>query len=342
MLFSIIVPVYNVERYLDECIKSIINQIIELPEESELLLIDDGSTDLSGKICDTYCEKYPNIIRVFHNSNQGLLLTRRFGFKHARGEYFINCDSDDLLEENALIKLKNAIIEYEYPDVILFNQYLYDGREKRISCKDIFSNKNSCLVNKAKIFERFLVSHDVVSMCGKVCKRSSIDIQKDYSSFAKVSNGEDSLQSIEVYNRSNRFVYLNSALYNYRIGSGMTRKYDPNYFFSFKTVIKQMIQQKELWKLKDFDRLISVKILATVGRAITQSRYNYKCSFKNEKKYLERIYNDDIYKEYKIYLNDVKDYLQRDHILLLFLLNAKCYSLITILLKIKNIIDGFK
>ena len=81
MLFSIIVPVYNVENYLEECIESIIDQIIELPNECELLLIDDGSTDLSGKICDRYGLKYPNIVKVFHNNNQGLLLNKTIWFQ---------------------------------------------------------------------------------------------------------------------------------------------------------------------------------------------------------------------------------------------------------------------
>lgn len=81
MLFSIIVPVYNVEKYLDECLESIVLQIEMFPNACEVILINDGSTDSSGKICDKYKEKYPNIIKVYHNSNQGLLLTRRCGFK---------------------------------------------------------------------------------------------------------------------------------------------------------------------------------------------------------------------------------------------------------------------
>lgn len=342
MLFSIIVPVYNVENYLEECIESIIDQIIELPNECELLLIDDGSTDLSGKICDRYGLKYPNIVKVFHNNNQGLLLTRRFGFKYASGQYFINCDSDDKLEETALMELKKAIIEYNYPDVILFDHFLYDGKEKKIACKDRFTQKNSCLVTKEIILKQFLIGHDVVSMWGKICKRECIDIEKDYSSFSKVNNGEDSLQSIEFFNNANTFVYLNRNLYNYRIGSGMTRKYDSNYFASFRIIIEEMIQQKNSWRLKNFDQLIAVKILATAGRAITQSRYNYKLRFKEERSYLKKIYNDDMYLKYKIYFKYIKGYLQKDHILLLTLINLKCYTLITLLLKMKNIMEYFE
>ena len=79
----------------------------------------------------------------------------------------------------------------------------------------------------------------------------------------------------------------------------MTRKYDSNYFASFRIIIEEMIQQKNSWRLKNFDQLIAVKILATAGRAITQSRYNYKLRFKEERSYLKKIYNDDMYLKYK-------------------------------------------
>ena len=106
MLFSVVIPVYNVEKYLDECINSIIEQSKVIDNDLEVLLIDDGSTDNSGSICDSYENKYPDLIRVFHKENEGLLATRRYGFKRANGKYIVNCDSDDLLETGMLLKLK--------------------------------------------------------------------------------------------------------------------------------------------------------------------------------------------------------------------------------------------
>ena len=97
MLFSIVVPVYNVEKYLDECLKSIITQITGSEFKAEVILVDDGSTDSSGAICDAYAEKYSESVKVFHKKNEGLLQTRRYGLEKAKGEYIINCDSDDCL-----------------------------------------------------------------------------------------------------------------------------------------------------------------------------------------------------------------------------------------------------
>ena len=81
MLFSIVIPVYNVEKYLNECMQSILLQVETIENDCEILLIDDGSTDTSGRICDTYKDRYPDIVKVFHKPNEGLLATRRFGFK---------------------------------------------------------------------------------------------------------------------------------------------------------------------------------------------------------------------------------------------------------------------
>ena len=70
--------------------------------------------------------------------------------------------------------------------------------------------------------------------------------------------------------KASTFVYLNEALYDYRIGSGMTAKFDENYFFTFKHIFEQIEKEKADWKLKDFDKLFSIKVLQTAGRAITQ------------------------------------------------------------------------
>lgn len=339
MLFSIVVPVYNVESYLNECINSIIKQINDLPEKCEILLVDDGSTDHSGKICDEFQRQYPSVLKVFHNTNHGLLLTRRYGFEKASGDYVINCDSDDCLEDNALIKLRAIITKYDNPDVIIFNHCMYDGRQKKVIYKDVFTTGRDCLVDKSNVLKEFMISYRVVSVCGKICKRSCIDVGRNYSNHAQISNGEDTLQSIEFFNNAKSFVYLNEALYDYRIGSGMTRKYDPEYYFTFKTVFEQIAQQKNIWKLQDFDRLFAVKLLQTTGRAITQSRYKKWRSTKDHRKYLIRIREDKMLDSNVIYLNQIKKYLQKDHVILLKLMKYKMYLLIITLLKLKNILD---
>ncbi len=336
MLFSVVVPVYNVEKYLDESIRSIVEQSSSIDNDLEILLIDDGSTDNSGSICDSYENKYPDLIRVFYKENQGLLATRRDGFKKASGKYIVNCDSDDLLEPGMLLKLKKVINKYADPDVILFNYNYMVGDTKKIAYKNIFSVESDIRVDKGSVLETFLKDHSVVSLCTKIYKRSCIDVDKDYSSFYKVANGEDSLQSIELYNKAESFIYINDALYDYRIGSGMTRRFDENYYTGFKVVLEQIKNQKNSWNICDFEKLFAVKVMQTVGRAITQSRYGVWKSYTQQREYFINIRNDEMVDTALSYLKSIKGYLQTDHYYLLTLLKFRLYFSICMLLHIKN------
>lgn len=339
MLFSVVVPVYNVEKYLKECLESIVSQAASVEEGCEVILVDDGSMDSSGKICDQYSEKYPGLIKVFHKKNEGLLLTRRYGYKRSTGEYIINCDSDDCLEPDMLKKLQDIIEEYQAPDVILFNHYLYDGIEKNEADRDIFTEKKCCIVEKERILTNFMLGHSIVSMCGKICKSICIDKEKDYGEYAKVSNGEDTLQSIEIYNHAEHFVYRNEAFYDYRIGSGMTRKFDPEYYWGFKRVFELLYGQRELWRLDDFDVLFAVKVLQTAGRAITQSRYRQWNTGKAHREYLAKLREDTMLEYNFRYIRSAGGKLQKDHLILLKMLQHRWYALIVQLLRLKNILE---
>ena len=107
MEISCIVPVYNVEKYLKKCIESILNQTFI---DFEVILIDDGSTDESGKICDDYIKK-DSRIRVIHKKNGGLSDARNVGIENARGRYLIFIDSDDYIDKNMLKTLYDLNIQ---------------------------------------------------------------------------------------------------------------------------------------------------------------------------------------------------------------------------------------
>ena len=138
-LFSIVVPVYNVERYLDECLQSIVPQIINSEFEAEVNLVDDGATDSSGVICDQYAEKYPGFVKVFNKENEGSLQTRRYGLSKATGKYIINCDSDDKLFPTALNELYNIVYKTN-ADVVIYNlEILKDFGKTDVFFNNVFS-----------------------------------------------------------------------------------------------------------------------------------------------------------------------------------------------------------
>lgn len=96
---SIIIPVYNVEDYLRPCLDSMIDQPVK---EIEIICVDDGSTDGSGTLCDRYQDRFPAMVRVLHQKNQGVSAARNAGMQMARGEYLTFVDPDDWLEPDML------------------------------------------------------------------------------------------------------------------------------------------------------------------------------------------------------------------------------------------------
>lgn len=124
-LVSVIVPVYNVEKYLSTCIESIINQTYD---KLEIILVDDGSQDKSSEICDNYANKDKRITAV-HTKNRGLSEARNTGLRIAKGEYISFIDSDDFIKLDSYENLLNSALKYE-PDVIVGEAYKYfnDGK----------------------------------------------------------------------------------------------------------------------------------------------------------------------------------------------------------------------
>lgn len=116
--FSIVVPIYNVEKFLDQCITSVLSQNYD---NYELILVDDGATDDSGKICDTYALKNDHI-RVIHKANGGLVSARRAGVMVAKGEYVGYVDGDDWVADNWLAEVDKVIME-SHPDIVEYNAF---------------------------------------------------------------------------------------------------------------------------------------------------------------------------------------------------------------------------
>ena len=126
-LLTVVIPVYNVERYLKRCIESVLAQEWK---DYEILLVDDGSTDHSPQICDDYVKDY-DFISVIHKENGGLSEARNTGISHAKGEYVYFPDSDDWIEPDTFIALAEALESLEF-DIISFNREFVKGEEDAI------------------------------------------------------------------------------------------------------------------------------------------------------------------------------------------------------------------
>ena len=123
MLFSIIVSVYNAEKYLTKCLNSIINQSFE---DFEVILIDDGSTDSSSTIYEEF--KIDKRIRIIRKKNEGVSIARQIGVAAALGDYLVFVDSDDWLKKDCLLNF-SKVIELYSPDVVCCNYYDSNGKK---------------------------------------------------------------------------------------------------------------------------------------------------------------------------------------------------------------------
>lgn len=207
-LITIIIPVYNVEKYLKKCLDSIINQTYK---NLEIILIDDGSIDNSPKICDEYAIKDKRI-KVIHKRNAGVSSARNDGLNKATGQYLIFVDSDDYIELNMVEKIYNNTKKYN-TDLYLFNYYTIENKVKRKGSTLKTPSKNLT----KKEFYNYLFSNQYYCgyICNKLFKTSTIGkirFQKD------VHLLEDLLFISQVAENCNNFYYdYDEYLYNYVI-----------------------------------------------------------------------------------------------------------------------------
>lgn len=212
---SVIVPVYNVENILNNCIDSILNQTYK---DLELVLVDDGSPDNSGKICDMYAEK-DNRITVIHKENGGVSSARNAGIELASGKYICFVDSDDFLECDylkELINIKNNYPEYEniWCGFQTVSDYFKSNVKKVIADSSqslsLFSNTNIM-----SLHEKWLDS----SPCNKLYNRRII-FENSITFPLDLSLGEDLLFNLDYIDCTNgKIIVINKPLYNYIRGS---------------------------------------------------------------------------------------------------------------------------
>lgn len=195
---SIIIPVYNAAKYLEKCVKSIINQTYK---NLEIILIDDGSTDESGNICRILSDK-DDRIKVMHQKNSGVSVARNLGLSNATGEYITFVDSDDYIESNYCEVLLDSLIRNNV-DVAYSNDF------NKFCERDI--NINEELIWKSEEYDPVYKTPQYV-VWGALYKRKVIEnIRFDEDLYV----GEDAYFFAKVVKNSNKLVCVNKELYHY-------------------------------------------------------------------------------------------------------------------------------
>ena len=267
MRFSIIVPVYNVEKYLSKCLDSI---LVQDYTDYELIIVDDGGSDSSYEIAISYKERFPDKVQIVRQENKGLGGARNTGIDNAKGEYLFFVDSDDYIEKDSLKILDGAVTEYE-SDIIMFNYHKVDEQGNIIwthSYREYFCNDN--LEN----YPRLLL--EIPSACTKVFKRELFDnirfpekqLYEDFAIYGILLNEADSISVI------------NECLYYYvQRSNSIMRGTDISRYKEIIYGLDNIIKYYEEKDIKDkyIEELRYIAIVNVVLLRVVPMLYNNPC-----------------------------------------------------------------
>lgn len=294
MRFSIVIPVYNSQKYLKKCLNSVVKQSFR---DYEIIMVDDGSTDKSGLICDDFAKKNGNIT-VIHKQNQGQIAARTDGVNKAVGEYIVFVDSDDTLEPNALKVLKEKIDQY-HPDGVIYES-------SRMTAHGIIkihsgaSFKEYMLTDKADLYRKILSDSSYCSVCKKAFKRSMFTTSGLEHLF-NLRLGEDFYQTMDLIAKASSVLFIPDNLYNYRNNPDSTihRELKASRYkidFTSALFVVDLMKTKPYFSDKDIENHSIGNISGIAGKLEEIS--NLKTSFQRKVAIFEQIKKEPYFVNY--------------------------------------------
>ena len=311
ILISVIVPVYNVEDYLRKCIDSLIDQTLK---DIEIILVDDGSTDKSGNICDEYVLK-DNRVKVVHKENGGLSDARNTGIDIARGKYISFIDSDDWIEIQMLERLYNLAIANEAD--IVQGDYIkvYD---ENITVRNI--SENIMKYNSEKILNELYRDNSIktVVVWNKIYKRELFNNIR----FPKGKLHEDEFTTYKVLHKANLIIDTNAPIYYYRQREDSIMNSDFN--------IKRFDRLEALKDRKEYfikNKLLELSFKTEAHLCRIMKSFYIKIHSRNikDKAYLLKVLNREVRKNYFKFITNRELSNKEKLTLSLAVLNNKLY-----------------
>ena len=221
--FSVILPVYNVENYLERCVRSVESQSFP---DYELILVDDGATDASGRICDDLAAQYDNIT-VVHKENGGLSSARNAGLKLAKGEYIWFVDSDDWIEPDALLQLYE-LTAAQKPELVKFNYYRVQSQRTAVCSKaapGLYTNEQTQILCQMALCDagRFILSAWSYLYRREFLRKHSLQFISE-----RQIGSEDYLFNLQALLLAQSIQVTSCMLYSYEQRDGsLTQRYRP-------------------------------------------------------------------------------------------------------------------
>lgn len=334
---SVIVPVYNVEKYLRKCLDSVLKQTLK---EIEIILINDGSTDYSGEICNEYSKK-DSRIKVLHKKNEGIATARNSGLEIAIGEFIMFVDSDDWIEENMVetmyLKAKENNLD------VVQAQYLRTDNIKSNCSINKFSN------NIIEELKREVISGNLYTyVWDKIYKRSFII--SDKIKFREKYIFEDWYFFMDVITKCNNYSIINDVVYNYRIRNcSLSRKCSLETVALIIQLHKDKIEYMNKWNMNlnenyyncsrnILDDLINIiNFLFSEDNDYSTDLINQRLYDIRNEKIIENVLDEKLIKKYISYV-DEKIYTY----LILYYFKRKKFNVIKLLSKFSKLIVSIK
>ena len=336
IVFSVIVPVYKVEKYLQSCIESVLNQTFS---DFELILVDDGSPDACPRICDQYKEKDARI-KVVHKENGGLASARRAGIKVCEGDYVFNLDSDDLIENDTLECAYNIIKETNCEILSFAYRWVKNGQTVNITNdgleEGLYSEENI----EKYIYPRLLMdknmNHISYYLSGKAVKRELLT-PCQLGVNEKISLGEDLCCVIPCYLHAKSVYISKKTAYLYTVREdSLSKEFNTKQIERIEDVMNE-IHALGMEKVADFNEQLyrySCFMCFTILASAAEGNH-----FKSIKEIKRKIINS-VHGE-KIQYAEFENISPKSRITI-FLMKKKCYRVafyfLNLCKKIKNVI----
>ena len=328
MKYSVIIPVYNVEKYIDRCLQSVISQNYE---DMEIIVIENGSTDNSPHICDTYANKYANI-SVYHIENHGVGSARNFGLSKARGEFIYFVDADDCLIGNLFSDLEEKL--HDKVDLLVFSYYnsiekdlIELKRNPKILPNDVLLDKTNFITS----FKELVLTDMMYTVWNKIYRRDFLIDNNLY--FLKYELGEDVRFNLRVYDFVENILLSTECYYVYisgRMNSAMG-SYNSNrvtYQLEELSQIEYLLKKWNIFDKSFIDTLKSRILMSNIQNIVLQNM-----SIETQKKKIGELCRiDDI----NSLINSSPSKL---HILIRIFLKSKLYIIVIFLKRIQNFVD---
>ncbi len=286
-LVSVIVPIYKVEKYLGKCVDSIINQTYK---NLEIILVDDGSPDNSGKICDEYAKK-DNRIKVIHKENGGLSSARNAGLDVATGEFIAFVDSDDRIHLDFVEKLYRAIKE-ENADIASCYVESFIENKNKIE-RRVYVNKKIVVEGKGEFkYYYHLGKKSSNVVWNKLYKRHIFETLR----FINGRVYEDRAIYLHLLAQSEKMVFIPEVLYTYTVRSGSTMRsdFDEKKFLSVKANFEERVE----FIKTNFSEFLSNEIISSFKNYFS---VYIVCNSKEMKKKLKQ----DFKAKWKVYKSSI-------------------------------------